>query len=288
MKPADIALALTVPVLWGFGFVIAKPAMTHFPPLLLMAMTYGVTALCLCRRIPAIRTPFLSMICLGLLVATIQAGLIFYALADLPASTAVLILQSSVPFSVLFAWPLAGERPTAVRLLGMALSFAGIVVIVGLPQEVSSLGPSILLLAGAAFWALGQVVARRLGRDDGMTLTAGIAIHALPQMLLASALLEHGQWAAIASATWRDWATFAAFALLGFVAAYTIWYGLLRRHRVEQVIPFSLLMPVVGVLSGVLLLHERVTANELAGGAIVMAGLAVVIFAKGPAPAPAE
>ena len=288
MKPSDIALALTVPVLWGFGFVIAKPAMVHFPPLLLMAMTYGVTALCLCRRIPAIRTPFLSMIGLGLLVATIQAGLIFYALADLPASTAVLILQSSVPFSVLFAWPLAGERPTAVRLLGMALSFAGIVVIVGLPQEVSSLGPPALMLAGAAFWALGQVAARRLGRDDGMTLTAGIAVHALPQMLLASALLEHGQWTAIASATWRDWATFAAFALLGFVAAYTIWYGLLRRHRVEQVIPFSLLMPVVGVLSGVLLLHERITANELAGGAIVMAGLAVVIFAKGPAPAPAE
>ena len=111
MKPSDIALALTVPVLWGFGFVIAKPAMAHFPPLLLMAMTYGVTAVCLCRRIPAIRTPFLSMVCLGLLVATIQAGLIFYALADLPASTAVLILQSSVPFSVLFAWPLAGERP---------------------------------------------------------------------------------------------------------------------------------------------------------------------------------
>ena len=288
MKPADIALALTVPVLWGFGFVIAKPAMAHFPPLLLMAMTYGVTAVCLCRRIPAIRTPFLSMVCLGLLVATIQAGLIFYALADLPASTAVLILQSSVPFSVLFAWPLAGERPTAVRLLGMALSFAGIVIIVGLPQEVSSLGPPLLLLAGAAFWALGQVVARRLGRDDGITLTAGIAIHALPQMLLASALLEHGQWAVITSATWRDWATFAAFALLGFVAAYSIWYGLLRRHRAEQVIPFSLLMPLVGVVSGVLLLHERITANELAGGAIVMAGLAVVIFAKGPAPVPAE
>ena len=193
MKPTDIALALTVPVLWGFGFAIAKPAVAHFPPLLLMAMTYGVTALCLCRRIPAVRTPFATMVLLALFVATIQAGLIFYGLAGLPASTAVLILQSSVPFSVLFAWPMASERPTPMRLLGMGLSFLGIVIIVGTPHEASSWVPAMMVMAGAAFWALGQVAARRFGRDDGTTLTAGIAIHALPQMLLASALLEHGQ-----------------------------------------------------------------------------------------------
>jgi len=288
MKPTDIALALTVPVLWGFGFALAKPAVAHFPPLLLMAMTYGVTGLCLSRRIPAVRTPFATLTMLALFVATIQAGLIFYGLAQLPASVAVLILQSSVPFSVLFAWPMAGERPTAKRLLGMGLSFVGIVIIVGAPKEAPSWIPALMVFAGAAFWALGQAAARRFGRDDGTTLTAGIAVHALPQMLLASALLEHGQWASIVSATPRDWATFAAFSLLGFVLAYSIWYGLLRRYRVDQVMPFSLLMPVVGVLTGMLLLGEKMTMNELAGGAVVMAGLAVVIFTRGPVPAPAE
>jgi O-acetylserine/cysteine efflux transporter len=200
----------------------------------------------------------------------------------------VLILQSSVPFSVLFAWPMAGERPTPMRLLGMGLSFVGIVIIVGAPEEASSWIPAMMVMTGAALWALGQAAARRFGRDDGTTLTAGIAAHALPQMLLASALLERGQWASIVSATPLDWATFAAFSLLGFVLAYAIWYGLLRRYRVDQVMPFSLLMPVVGVLSGMLLLGEKVTLNELAGGAVVMAGLAVVIFTRGPAPAPAE
>src|SRR5690348_17697118 len=101
MKPLDIVLALIVPVLWGFGFTIAKPTIEHFPPLMLMAMTYAVTALCLCRRIPAIKTPVLTMSVLALFVATLQAGLIFYGLQGLPASTAVLLLQSSVPFSVL-------------------------------------------------------------------------------------------------------------------------------------------------------------------------------------------
>jgi O-acetylserine/cysteine efflux transporter len=288
MKPADIALALTVPILWGFGFTLAKPAVAHFPPLLLMAMTYAVTGLCLCRRIREVKTPMATMAVLALFVATIQAGLLFYGLAQLPASMAVLILQSSVPFSVLFAWPLAGEKPTLMRLLGMGLSFVGIVIIVGAPEEASSWVPALLVVAGAATWALGQAAARRFGRDDGTTLTAGIAVHALPQMLLASALLEHGQWASIVSATPLQWLTFAAFVLFGFVLGYGIWYGLLRRYRVDQVMPFSLLMPLVGVLCSVLLLGEKVTLNQLAGGAVVMAGLAVVIFNRGPVPAPAE
>jgi len=131
MKPTDIALALTVPVLWGFGFTLAKPAVAHFPPLLLMAMTYAVTGLCLRRRIRDVKTPMATVAVLALFVATIQGGLLFYGLAQLPASTAVLILQSSVPFSVLFAWALAGEKPTPMRLLGMGLSFVGIVIIVG-------------------------------------------------------------------------------------------------------------------------------------------------------------
>jgi len=288
MKPVDILLALIVPVLWGFGFAIAKPTVEHFPPLMLMAMTYGITALCLCRRIPSIKTPFLTMNLLAIFIATLQAGLIFYGLKGLPASTAVLLLQSSVPFSVLFAWPMAGEKPTVARLVGMAISFAGIVVIVGAPEAASDWLPAMLMLAGAAVWAIGQAGAKRLSRDDGTTLTAAISLYALPQMILASAVLESGQWAALTSAAPADWARFAVFSLFGFVIAYTIWYSLLTRYRVDQVTPISLLMPVVGVISGVLMLGETLTIAEVIGGAIVMAGLAVVVLAPGPAPAPAE
>jgi O-acetylserine/cysteine efflux transporter len=288
MKPLDILLAVIVPILWGFGFAIAKPAVEHFPPLMMMAMTYGITAICLCRRIPSIKTPFLTMNLLALFIATLQAGMLLYGLKGLPASTAVLLLQASVPFSVLFAWPMAGEKPTLARLIGMTISFAGIVVIVGAPEEASSWRPALLLLGGAAAWALGQAGAKRLSRDDGITLTAAISLYALPQMTLASFVLESGQWMAVTTAAPVDWLRFAIFAVLGFVLAYTIWYSLLSRYRVDQVVPISLLMPVVGVISGVVMLGEQLTLPELFGGAIVMAGLAVVVLAPGPAPAAAE
>lgn len=62
----------------------------------------------------------------------------------------------------------------------------------------------------------------------------------------------------------------------GYVGAYTIWYGLLRRYRVDQVTPFILLMPIFGVVFAAALLGERLSWSLLGGGAVVLAGLFVV------------
>src|SRR5262249_51633598 len=110
------------------------------------------------------------------------------------------------------------------------------------------------------------------------------AINAIPQALLASALLEHGQMRALTSASLNIWGLFLAFALGGFVLAYSLWYRLLRRYRVDQVIPFTLLMPIAGVVSGAMILGESVSSLELLGGIIILVGLSVVIWSKAPAP----
>src|SRR4029077_1967075 len=110
------------------------------------------------------------------------------------------------------------------------------------------------------------------------------AICAVPQALIASLLFEHGQIEAITSASLGLWGIFLAFALCAFVIAYSLWYGLLRRYRVDQVIPFTLLMPIVGVVSGGVMLGENVSAMELLGGAVILAGLSLVIWSKAPPP----
>jgi O-acetylserine/cysteine efflux transporter len=280
MKLSDVAIAVAVQVFWALGFTLGKPVVAHFPPLLMMAMVYGVTALCLSRYIPRITTPFWPLFFITAVIAPIQAWFIFSGLHRLPASTAILVLQLQAPFSVLFGWLLLGERPSALRLAGMAISFAGVVIVAGAPEAASSWWPVILVASGAAFWAAGQAAARGKVRDGGPTLTAGIAVHAIPQALVASALFEHGQIGAIASAKPADWAIFLAFALLGFVIAYSLWYGLLRRYRVDQVIPFTLLMPVAGVICGGILLGESVSLMELLGGAVILIGLSIVVWAK--------
>lgn len=284
MKPIDVAIAIAVQILWAVGFTLGKPVVTHFPPLLMMAMVYGVTALCLARYIPRIATPFWRLFLLTGLIAPIQAYFIFSGLKGLPASTAILVLQTQAPFTILFGWLILGERPSLLRLGGMTTSLIGVVIVAGAPEAAASWWPVLLVVIGSACWSAGQAAARGKVLDNGPTLTAGIALNAIPQALVASLFLEHGQIHAITSASLGLWALFLVFALAGFVIAYSLWYGLLRRYRVDQVIPFTLLMPIAGVASGAAMLGESVSPMELLGGLVILIGLSVVIWSKAPPP----
>jgi O-acetylserine/cysteine efflux transporter len=226
------------------------------------------------------RTPWWALALIAALAATLQCGLIFNGLRELPASTATLVLQLQVPFAVLCAWLLGRDRPDPRRLLGIALAFAGVALVAGSPSA-AALAPILLVALGSLSWAAGQAVAQVAGRDEGRTLFAGIAVHAVPQLALASALLERGQLAALRTAGASDWAAMLGLASCGFVLTYRIWYALLRRYSMDQIAPFALLMPVVGVALGALLLGERPSVLELAGGAVIVAGLALVVLRRG-------
>src|SRR5262249_12643064 len=262
------------------GFTAAKPTVAHFPPLLMLAFAYGVTGLCLARNLARIETPFWRLFLVSALVTTVQGGLVFSGLSQLPASTAVLVRPVGGPFPLVLPWPLAGRRRPPVRLCGIALAFAGVAIVAGAPRAAGSWIPVLFVGGGTAVWALGQAAARRLSRDHGAVFLAGISVAAVPQALAAPARPARGQWTARRTATPMDWVGLATVILAAYLAAYTIWYGLLRRYRVDQVTPFAFLMPLFGLLASAVLLGETMSLGELAGGAVVMAGLAVVVLAR--------
>ncbi len=69
-----------------------------------------------------------------------------------------------------------------------------------------------------------------------------------------------------------------AIAMIGFAAGYMLWYKLLVRNRIDQLLPFTLLMPAMGVATGVVVLGESLPASLLVGGAIILLGLAVIVW----------
>ncbi len=98
-------------------------------------------------------------------------------------------------------------------------------------------------------------------------------IGSAPQLLALSLLLETGQYQALLDANLVDWAAVAVLAMGGFVAAYVIWYGLLRRYRVDQISPFMLIMKIFGVFRAFLLLGERPSLFAIGGGLVILIGL---------------
>jgi O-acetylserine/cysteine efflux transporter len=277
MRPKDIALACCPPALWALSYVMAKPAIAHFPALFMVGLAYGVGALILLRQSLKTKTAWWAMFAIAAFGGTIQSALIFAGLNRLPASTAILVVQSQVPFAVLSAWAICGERPDPRRLLGVAIVLIGIVLIAGAPEAVSALDALALVLLGTLPWGISQALVRALGRDDGPTTIGALTLYAAPQLIVASLFLETGQLESLQTATWDVWIAVIVLALGGYVVAYSIWYGLMQRYRVDQVTPFALLMPLVGVLAGAIILGEHLSVWVGLGGLVVIGGLAFIL-----------
>lgn len=277
MTRRRILLALLPPLFFGTGFTIAKPAVAHFPPLFMMLMVYFGIALVLILSHPGrLRTPWPQAMIIASLAVTLQGALLFWGLSLVPASTANLVLQIQIPFAILLDWLIMKEALNARKLTGTALAIAGVAVVIGLPEQPPALLPVTAIIAGGFIWALGQVLARKWSRDSGIGLLKANAIYSVPQLALATVLLESGQMTSLRTATALEWSMLAFVGVVGFYLANLCWFTLLKQCRMDDVAPFILLMPVVGLMTAFLVLGETVSCVQLAGGAAILTGLAIV------------
>ena len=279
MTLRHLLIAMLVPITWGFGFALAKDGLSHFPPLLLMGMRFGIAALVLVWFVPLPRGHWRSLTLIALISATLQYGLVFSGLAMIDATPAILLVQSEVVFGTIIAAIMLKELPTMRQLAGTCIALVGIVAIVGAPSLTGQMTGVALILTGCLCWALGQVMVRRLGDVmSGFQITAWVGTIAAPQMLLASVLIEGNPLPALATAPPFAWATVLYLGVVMTVVGYSAWYFLLSKYPVPMVMPVLLLLPISTILGAVTFLGENPDPNVLLGGAIVVGGVSAVII----------
>lgn len=278
MPALDIALAVLVQLIWGVGFTSMKPFVAAFPPLLFIAMVYALIALVVTPLAPRSTTPFRWMMLIAALGGSVQSCLLALGLSMLPASTSTLLLQLTVPFAILMSWIARIDRPNLRNGLGCAVALAGVAVVIGAPGEKNSwLGVALIAIASLS-WSAAQILIRLRCRDSGATFYAAMARHSWPQALVASLLIERDQLSQLASASAGDWVGLVTIALVGFAGGYILWYKLLVRNRIDQLLPFTLLMPPIGVATGVVWFEESLRTSLIAGGVVILLGLAIVVW----------
>ena len=103
MKLRDILLALCAPLLLGFGFAIAKPAMQQFPPFLLMGLRFTIAALILVWWVPIPKKLLKDLFIVSLIGGTLSYGLVYMGLDRVDASSSILLVHTEVPFGVIIA-----------------------------------------------------------------------------------------------------------------------------------------------------------------------------------------
>jgi O-acetylserine/cysteine efflux transporter len=279
MKPTDFLMGVTVAVTWGMGLIFAKAGMSQFPPIMLIALRFTVTALAL---VWFVRPPVGMMgriFLISFVIGTVQYSLTFTGLDGLDVSLAAIIIQMEVPFATLMAVIFLGDRMGWWRMAGMAVAFAGVVLIAGQPGGQDDIAPFFLVLAGTVTWAYGNILVKKLGNSvGGFQLIAWVATFTAPQLFVTSFLLEDGHMDALVNADIVGWGTVLYLGLVMTAFGYGLWFRLIGRHPVSHVMPFLLLLPVTATAGAILVLGENPTASTLGGAALVLAGVGLILY----------
>jgi O-acetylserine/cysteine efflux transporter len=279
MRIRDIVLALLAMALWGLNFAVAKVALGEFPPILLAALRFWLVALILlpfCRRPPRLR-PILG---LAIVLGLIHYPMVFSGLSRLDASTAAVVLQLQVPFGVLLAAILLGEKFRLRDGLGMAIAFAGVALIAGAPRlEASRLGLALLLVA-AFGWGLGTVQLKRLGPIDPFTLNGWLGLFVALELTVVSRLVDGSPAAFIAAADWRGWLALLYTSVISTIVAFGLWARMVSRYPVSLTLPFMLTVPLFAIAGGVAIEGDRITPDIVAGGALTLIGVGSIVIRR--------
>ena len=189
MNIKDTFVASLVPIFLGFGFVIAKPAFESFPPILLMGLRFMFAASILIWWFPIPRGYLKKIFIASFIANTLQYSITYSGLNLIDASAAVLLVQTEVPFGVIFAYFMLKEKPTLRALIGIGIAFIGVYILTGSPDlDGKFIGISLTIL-GSAIWALGQVLVKPISKEiNPIALVAWLALFSGPILIFFPSL----------------------------------------------------------------------------------------------------
>lgn len=288
------AVAVVVAVIWGLCFVVIQASSPGPAPLLLAglraviggAVLAGWTVLARRRASARASTPSrlrlsrwrsgLPPVSVLLVLALANAALAFgamYLAAGRAEAAVASILAGGQPLVLAAAgWVLFGERASVRTIAGLAVAMAGVVVVATTSSGGTSPDGVALSLLAAAAPAVGTVVMRRLGSSIDLVMTTSVQFLLGGLMLLAvSAVVEP-----LAAVSWSSEAVvgLAILGVLGTGVAYVAWFWLLGWTSLAQLGAALFLIPVVGVVSGILM-GDRPALPELLGIAVLLLGIAL-------------
>ncbi len=293
MTNRDLLAVLLVILLWGMNFVPTKFALHDFTPFQLGAGRFLLAAFPLILFVPRLKIPFAWLLFYALTQGVGQFGFLFVALnIGMSAAMASVLMQTQIFFTALFGVLLLGEIIPRPLKWGMVVAAAGLIcfawnVISSSVAEAGSVASVswagfLLTLLAASMWASSNVVVKKLQVDQ---------IAYTPLSLIAWSSLISGLVFAVIAWVFDDpavrwhWLNASAVGWVSLlyagwgagVVAFWLWTVLLMRYPASRVAPYSLGIPLVGLLAGIFILHEQVTPLQWLGSALVMSALILVV-----------
>ncbi|MCX2181539.1 EamA family transporter [Streptomyces sp. SKN60] len=286
--PAAVWVALgIVYVVWGSTYLGIRVVVESLPPFLSAGMRFVAAGVILLgvvawRQGPAAlkvtRRQLASAALVGLLLLLCGNGLVVLAETSVPSGLAALLI-AVVPAWVVVLKACSGERPSAGGLAGVLLGLAGLAVLMlpGLSGEVQA-GGVVLVVLGTLAWSTGSFASSRIEMPANPFTASAYEMIAGGLAGFGVALLRGEHHGFDPSAvTGRSWAALAYLIVFGSLIAFTAYAWLLHTAPLSLVAAYAYVNPVVAVALGALILSETLTWPIVLGGAIVVAGVCLIV-----------
>ncbi|WP_207231002.1 DMT family transporter [Bradyrhizobium sp. Leo121] len=284
LTPGAVAIMLMLCVSWGFNQIAVKLALPDIPPML-QAMFRSAGALPVMLIVGWLRgVKFFERD--GTLLAGLVAGLmfgiefvlIFSGLVFTSASRASVFLYTA-PFFVAFgSHQFLGERLSALQWSGLALSFAGVALAIGVPQpdvDAKVLLGDLMVVGGGALWAATTLVAK------GTALRKAAPEKALGyQVALSIPILGIASW--LAGETITHFPSPLSLALMAYQAiwvvgcTFVIWFAMVKMYSASKLSAFTFITPLFGVVAAYVIMHDTLTPVFGVAALLVIIGLYLV------------
>ncbi len=284
LSPGAVALMLMLCLSWGFNQIAVKLALPDIPPML-QATIRSVGALPVLLLIARLRGVKIfasdGTLRAGLLAGVIfgvEFVLIYQGLLLTSASRAVVFLYTSPFFVALGSYYFLGERLRASQWAGLALSFSGVALAIGVPQpnvDAGVLLGDLLIVGGGALWAASTMLVKtsallRAPPEKGMGYQVAVSIPILgvaawffgetitrmPGPLALSLMVYQAIW------------------VVGLT--FLLWFMLIKTYSASKLSAFTFITPLFGVVASYFILHDSLTVTFGVAALFVIAGLYLV------------
>ncbi|MFZ4102803.1 MAG: EamA family transporter [Sphingobacterium thalpophilum] len=283
LPPKHLLLVLLIVLIWGVNFVAVFIALETFPPFLLSALRFGLSALPWVFFMPRPKGSIKLIVYYGLFNFALQFGFIFTGIQlGISPGLASLVLQIQVFFSMGLAFLFFQDRPSPFKIAGSLISFIGIGIVAYHLNGGSTLLGLILMLLAAISWSAGNICTKKIHSESPLALVVWGNLAAFPVMILVSYVFEGPSviQSSIQNMSWPGIGAVLYIVYFSTIIGYGAWAFLMKSYSTSVVVPFTLLVPLVGFMSSALYLGEELQPWKLLAAVFILGGLIFGLLEK--------
>ena len=281
MKPIHLLITLLVVAVWGVNFVVIKIGLNEMSPLVFCTIRFILASLPAVFLVKRPQVPLKYLALYGVIMFAVQFGLLFTALQEgITAGLASLLLQLQAFFTIVLAVLWMGERPNRWQVIGGMVAFLGLaIVFANLGSEISMTG-LLLVVAAAAAWGISNIIAKNLGHINMFSLIIWGSLFAWPPLLAMTLLMEGTDSItfAIHHMTWLSAGAIFYNVFPVTLFGFGTWNWLLSKYPAATIAPFTLLVPITGFLSSIIVYDEPLQAWKWLATAFIILGLCINVL----------